>query len=189
MHARRMSVNNKIIEETQNDHVTLIGKYNRSQSELRRLKRENQDLQRAEESRKGHTTSIEPNDDDEDQEFYREDKNTPTHLFLLPYSERKDYEELRSKARLTILKTKRLKALFKTQEEIKAMSDDSIVTAIKDHREGGEAKLMDLEECKEAMLFLMNLTGKNISPRQRKTCMNILLKAKSAEEAALQFMA
>jgi hypothetical protein len=95
--------------------------------------------------------------------FYRENKITPTHLFLLSYSERKDYEELRSKIRLTILKTERIRALFKTQEEIKAMS--------------------------EQMLFFMSLTGKNISPRQRRACLNISLNAQLAEEAALQSLA
>ena len=51
------------------------------------------DLQRTEEP-------TEPNDDDE--EFYRENKITPTHLLLLSCSERKYYEELRSKMQMLI---------------------------------------------------------------------------------------
>ena len=111
--------------------------------------------------------------DHDDEEFYRENRITPTHLLLLSCSERKYYEELRSKIRLTILKTERIKTLFKTQEEVAAMSDDSVITAIKYHREGGEAELRDLQGCKEQMLIFMSLTGKNISPRQRRACLNI----------------
>ena len=127
--------------------------------------------------------------DHDDKEFYRENRITPTHLLLLSCSERKYYEELRSKIRLTILKTERIKTLFKTQEEVAAMSDDSVITAIKYHREGGEAELRDLQGCKEQMLIFMSLTGKNISPRQRRACLNISLNAQLAEEAASQCMA
>ena len=108
----------------------------------------------------------EPSNDDE--EFYREEKITPTHLLLLSHSERGYYEELRSKLRLTILKTEKIRTLFKTQGEVAAMSDDSVITDIKYHREGGEAELRDLQGCKEQMLIFMSLTGENISPRQRR---------------------
>ena len=48
------------------------------------------------------------------------------------------------------------------------MSDDSLITAIKDHKRGDEAKILDLESCREGMLTLTNLMGKNISLQERK---------------------
>ena len=81
------------------------------------------------------------NNQTEDKHFYKEDRDTPAHL---TGKLRKDYEEPRSKIRVTVSKTRRARTLLKTQEKIESMSDDSLITAIKDHKRGDEAKILDL---------------------------------------------
>ena len=69
-----------------------------------------------EDSDNSHSKGTElDNNQTEDKRFYKEDRDTPTHLTGKP---RKDYEEFRSKIRVTISKTKRARTLLKTQEEI-----------------------------------------------------------------------
>ena len=64
------------------------------------------------------------------------------------------------------------------------MSDDSLITAIKDHKRGDEKKILDLENCREEMMTLTNLMGKNISLLEGLICWNIAEEAQYVAESA-----
>ena len=81
---------------------------------------------------------------------------------------------------MTISKTKRARTLLKTQEEIESI----LITAIKDHKKGDEAKIVDLESCVEGMLKMTFLMGRGISPQERTICMNIAEDAKHIVDSA-----